>query len=188
LKQKPRKVHAVRGPCSRKKLLEAGIPCPEIYGDPALLLPKFHDPEVHKTHKVGIIPHFVDKDSDCLKAYKHMDGVRLIDVENPNPLQFIEHVKSCEHILSSSLHGLIVADAYNVPSVWIKMSDDILGGAFKFIDYFKSVGREDEAPILVSDISDVFEFARNRKSYCLDIDLQKLQDACPFKLEPKRNM
>lgn len=50
LKIKPRKVYAVRGPLTRKKLMAEGVCCPAIYGDPALLLTY-----IHKTGGVNII-------------------------------------------------------------------------------------------------------------------------------------
>ncbi len=55
---RPRRVCAVRGPLSRARLLEQDIDCPEIYGDPALLMPLFYAPQIEPTHDLGIIQHF----------------------------------------------------------------------------------------------------------------------------------
>jgi pyruvyltransferase len=43
---------------------------------------------------------------------------------------------SCRIIVSSSLHGLIFAHAYGLPAIWIKLSDRLVGGEFKFHDHY----------------------------------------------------
>lgn len=48
-------------------------------------------------------------------------------------------ILSCKKIVSSSLHGLIVAHAYGIPAIWQKFSDNIFGDDIKYIDYLESV-------------------------------------------------
>src|SRR5690606_5726399 len=129
---------SVRGPLSRKRFIDMGIDCPEVYGDPAILLPKFYNPVISTTHKMGVIPHYVDKDNSAIAGLTKLDDVKEIDVflDFKN---FVKELKSCEFTLSSSLHGVIISHSYGIPSVWVKFSDKVLGGNFKFEDYYSSM-------------------------------------------------
>ena len=49
---------------------------------------------------------------------------------------------ACAYIVSSSLHGICVAEAYGIPAVWVRLADNIVGGEFKFRDYYASTGRD----------------------------------------------
>lgn len=175
----PKKVCAVRGPLSRTKLISQGIDCPEIYGDPALLLPNYYNPVIVKTHTIGIIPHYVDKKHPWITAMRN-NGVKIIDV-SLDTHAFIDEVKSCDKIVSSSLHGLITADAYNIPNARITLSDAIVGGDFKFNDYYAGVNKQ-TPPILKVNINtteqDLLSIVANWTP--ISIDLHKLYDSCPF--------
>lgn len=142
----PKKVLAVRGKLSREYLLQKGIECPAIYGDPAWLLPKIYAPKKSNEHKtaIGIIPHFVDKNNPIIYEFLKLNkNVRLIDIQNYKSWHdFVDQICSCRCIISSSLHGLIISDAYMIPNLWIKLSDNISGGGFKFHDYFSSLDRD----------------------------------------------
>jgi pyruvyltransferase len=172
---KPRgnpKIHAVRGPLTRKRLLELGHDCPEIYGDPALLYPRYYNPKIEKKYELGIIPHYKDKENSWVRNKK---GAKVIDIQGPLN-KVVDEVCSCEAIISSSLHGIIMADAYGIPGYWVKLSDKLVGGDFKFRDYCMSVGREPIALILTNtNIEEQFF------DYKINIDLGKLMNACPFK-------
>ncbi|WP_081212172.1 polysaccharide pyruvyl transferase family protein [Salegentibacter sediminis] len=155
----PKKILAVRGPKTRKRLLELNIECPEIYGDPALLMPNIYNPKIDKKYKLGIIPHYVDFNDDRLKHIND-DNVLVIDICNPDPFLVIDQLLRCEKVASSSLHGLIVSDAYGIPNAWIKFSDKVVGGDFKFLDYFQSIDRATKTPydigenIIIKDLID----------------------------------
>ena len=177
----PKKIHAVRGPFTRKLLLEQGIECPEVYGDPALLMPKFYKPTVASKYELGIIPHYSDKHAPFLKSLA-AQGVLIIDIQNPNPLKVVDQLLSCKHIASSSLHGLIIPEAYGIPTLWLNISGTLTGDKFKFKDYYASIG--EELPIryqLEENTSKEFLIA-NTTLKSMDIDLDKLLKSFPEEL------
>lgn len=134
-------VAAVRGPLTRQ--LMRGADVPEIYGDPALLLPKyFPRPQRGRQYAVGIVPHYVDREL----VNTNDSSIAVIDVRDPWQ-QVVGTILSCEMIVSSSLHGLIVAEAYGIPAAWVRMSDRIIGGNFKFFDYMASTDRDLKPPV-----------------------------------------
>ncbi len=134
--EKPKKIYAVRGPKTREILLSQGIDCPEVYGDPALLLPRIYNPKIEKKYKLGIVPHLVDRDNKWLSSLENDNEVLILDILEKDPFKFIDNLLSCEKIASSSLHGIIASDAYGIPSVWLEFSKNVIGDGFKFEDYF----------------------------------------------------
>jgi pyruvyltransferase len=156
---KPKKVYSVRGPLTRDILLKRGWNVPEVYGDPALLFPQIYNPTIDKKYKIGLIPHCVDFFSlDGLKAINHMEdmGIKIINV-TAGINEFIDQLKECELIISSSLHGLIAADAYGIPNYRVKLSSLIHGGDFKYKDHYASVKREHYEPLQLTDTTTLEE-------------------------------
>lgn len=129
---------AVRGPKSRERLLALNYAVPEKYGDPALLLPRLYHPELSKKIKLGIVPHYTDYKR--VKNQWASEDVLVIDVFTNRIEQVLDQIIGCEQIVSSSLHGVIVAHAYGIPALWVKFSDQLFGDNIKFYDYFASVG------------------------------------------------
>ena len=178
---KPRKVHAVRGPLTRKKLLELNVDCPEIYGDPALLLPKFYNPTISSKYRLGIVAHYVDKKSDNYKELVReiSQDILIIDIED-SVENVIDNILKCEKIASSSLHGIIVADAYQIPSIHIKFTNNVMGGNFKFKDYMYGVKREYRKPLLIDSDSTINSIINNFYDYSIEFNQDELMKACPF--------
>jgi pyruvyltransferase len=61
---------------------------PEIYGDPALLLPKYYLSKVKKKIRVGIIPHYVDKNNPWIKKISKEEGVLILDIKKITKILF----------------------------------------------------------------------------------------------------
>lgn len=182
MKVKPKRVCAVRGPLTRTKLIEQGVDCPAVFGDPALLLPLFYKPKGNvERAELGIVPHYIDKGNPVLRSFAKAEEVKIIDIES-GITNVIDEICSCDFIASSSLHGLIVADAYGIPSVWIKLSDRVLGRGFKFRDYFLSIGKPQREPVVANKHTSANELIEKCTQAKVDRELlQCLLDACPFK-------
>jgi polysaccharide pyruvyl transferase WcaK-like protein len=69
------------------------------------------------------------------------------------PQAVIEDIARCEYVASSSLHGVIIAHALGVPAVWLRMSDQLKGGDFKFRDYASALGMQLAAMDLDRDLT-----------------------------------
>lgn len=181
----PRKVLAVRGPLTRQCLLENGINCPEVYGDPALIFPKFYHPRIAKKYKLGIICHEseISEISEIYIPQMRTKECLLIDIKHYHSWHsFIDQILSCEIILSSSLHGIIISDAYGVPNLWCKFTNyEAPYEGFKFKDYFLSVGKSVDTPFSLQNkkISEIEAIVFNQWKKP-EIDLNPLLDACPF--------
>lgn len=134
-------IRAVRGPLTRKYLMRLGHYCPEIYGDPAILMPLVYSPiGGSKKYDVSIIPQLVTEES----IRNNYPEAHVISMNTNDYKSVIDQIVGSRLIISSSLHGVILADAYGVPSVWYRgLRKDI---DFKYKDYYESTGRFLNAP------------------------------------------
>lgn len=176
----------VRGPQTRDFLLKLGYNCPEVYGDPALLLPKYYHPQVEKRYKIGVVPHYHDYKT-AVAFFGDKPGIKVIDLLTMNVEEVTRQILSCENIISSSLHGLIVAHAYQIPALWVKFSDKIFGNGIKYQDYFESL----KLPYYKADfieagksVEELLQLMQGKPLLPEDDQLEKVQEdllnSCPF--------
>lgn len=131
-------IRAVRGPFTRAVLIDYGYEVPEVYGDPAILLPEIYTPEkIVKKYKFAFIFHKDYKiDTEALGCLSQSDYI-ILDICTDDYKSFIDKLSSVETVISSSLHGIILAESYGVKAVLLKPQIDIL----KYYDYYYSTGR-----------------------------------------------
>jgi pyruvyltransferase len=123
---------AVRGPLTAALTGSHDV----ALGDAGLLANELV-PQQHRKYNVGVIPHWSDKD---MERRFWGDGAVLIDVTD-DPLLVVKKIASCKRIISSSLHGIIVADAYGIPrrtELTPQFAKE--GGDHKFRDHNAAVG------------------------------------------------
>jgi hypothetical protein len=94
----------------------------------------------------------------------------------------ISCVTKCNYIITSALHGLICAESYNIPAIWVEFSDGVAGNGFKFKDYYLGTSRKPLAPLNWRDKRDVKEAIQVLK-YSWEppeCNTELLLNACPF--------
>lgn len=135
---------AVRGALS-KKIVEQGVgyEIHPVMCDGGILAADLLTRKPLKEHKVGFIPHYNEQhilkksgiQFELEKRYPNSTVINLRD----DPLRVIEEIGKCEYIISSSLHGCVVADSFHIPNVRVRISS-IPGTGFKFDDYYSGYG------------------------------------------------
>jgi hypothetical protein len=180
---RPEAIHAVRGALSRRELTEKlGWDVPEVYGDPALLLPRYLTPAscAKTSGKVAVVPHYAHR-----KLFSTVEGPRLRVVDATDGLErVVDQIANASHCISTSLHGVIVAHAYGVPWTWLRIGNQRLAGdTFKFEDFFTVLARSDvsEATVASADVAGLnFQKLANAARLPASLsDFSSLHDAFP---------
>ncbi len=156
-----------------------------VLADPGLLFSVVFPINTERVYDVGIIPHYSDKNCSCLNNIKLENlSYNIIDIE-AGVENTLKELNKCRFILSSSLHGLIAADSYNIPNKWIKLEKSL--GEYKFKDYYSAYDISDEEPIdLKSQIITDSDIETLKKQYridssCVRTKIEELIKSFPFK-------
>ena len=130
----------VRGELSRKNLeLIHGMPIDIPTADAGLLASELINKQPIK-YTLGIIPHIREiSEMEYIKLISNIPGSTLIDVRE-DPITITKKIAQCQCIISSSLHGLVVADSLGVPNKRVVLTNKLLGDGFKFNDYYSAFG------------------------------------------------
>tara|TARA_Y100000780_G_C13667109_1_gene410907 strand:+ start:149 stop:1648 length:1500 start_codon:yes stop_codon:yes gene_type:complete len=173
------KYHSVRGYKTIDKIKKAGVNTENIkIGDPALILPYLYKPEMNDKFrdKIIIIPNHAKMDlyERRMKEIKDKDNEYiLIDPCLTNIKTIIDAIYSSKFVISSSLHGLIISDAYKKPNVWFYEKMEY--GDFKYYDYYSSI-KIDE-PKFIKNIDEWTDVKYDRNYI---IGPKEIYDAFPF--------
>lgn len=182
----PKKIISVRGPLTQKALEKKGIACPKCFGDPVILLPIFYTPKkIYSSNKIGIIPNVGTGVNNIVNDLLKNENTVIIDTTKYNEwTDIVDQIVSCDFIISESLHGLIVAETYNVPSIWVEFKEHKSEWNFKFNDFYESVGKLNQNSIKLYNIDYDFNHLLTYKMKWTqsDIDYNKQFKYFPFKI------
>jgi len=130
--------HMVRGLLSKERIVRAELASENLpVGEPGILVDQVFPTTVERSG-IGVVPHYVDE-ADPMIARWEAEGAKIIS-PGQVPESFVAELAECEAVVSTSLHGLVFAHAYGIPTTWVVLSDRVLGDGFKFRDYYSGLG------------------------------------------------
>ena len=171
-------VRAVRGPLTRQFLMDNfGIISPETYGDPALLVPYLF-PEFKRKKDPSleyvIIPHYLD-----VPLFPKTEYDNVVYATEPWE-RVIEKILDSKFVISTALHGIVVAEAFGIPARLLRVSEN--EPMFKFQDYYLGTHRSHFQAAY--SIEEALRMGGEPPFQC---DLKKLYEAFPFEFWPNTN-
>ena len=126
-------VHFVRGPRTARAL---GLPASCAITDPAHLITQFIRPMPRGKGTV-FIPHHVSALRADWKSVAESAGMTYVDPAS-GPITVVNAIRSANLVVTSAMHGAIVADAFRVP--WIRVREYSHLNDFKWQDWGDSLG------------------------------------------------
>jgi pyruvyltransferase len=113
--------------------------------DPGLLCSELWPSSQSRSYRWGIVPHVSDrKSARVAQLINETQRSVMVDLGSPDLKATAKLIASCEFVVSSSLHGLVVADSYGIPAIRADFGSLIKGGDWKFNDYFSTVSLQRE--------------------------------------------
>jgi len=175
---------AVRGVKTRDFLIEKGIDISGLpLGDPGIfaskLIPESKRPP---TYRAAIIPHHDSIHHEFYKAAARDPNVVVTDILSDG-LKVIEQIRDSEVVISESLHGLIFAESFGKPCVWISRRIGDANWDFKFQDWYSTTSAPDTKPASIKESLNTL-ISKAVRSGCT-IDLPRLQAAFPSQVVTK---
>ena len=157
---------------------DLGIECPEVYGDPGLLFPYFF-PEFKRKenprYEYIIVPHYSDVQYFLKSDYENV-------VYTSEPWQeIIEKILNSKFVIASSLHAVIIAEAYGIPARLLRITDSRHNHILKYHDYYLGTNRPNFQ--FATSVEEALRMGGEPPFQC---DLKKLYDAFPFEFWPTR--
>ena len=180
---RPYETVAVRGPYTRDRFHELGYPCPSLYGDPAILLPRYLKiPCQQIRHKIGIIPHYSNI-QEVSKNFGQNDDFHIVDIRWPLE-KVIQAILTCHYVISSSLHGLIFSHSYGIPAARVEFMTKVGGDGVKFDDYYAAGGVYNKlAPLVITGkigSVELEQYVESSPQPDLEPLIEPLLKSCPF--------
>ncbi|MET0386197.1 MAG: polysaccharide pyruvyl transferase family protein [Polyangiales bacterium] len=139
-------VRAVRGPLTADAIkARLGIDC-RVFGDPGLLVPELLGLPRRDRARLQTLPRdpqvlFLSHFADPRVPPRRMRHLRMIG----KPGRILAAIQASDVVLSSALHGIVLAEALGVPTVWVAGLDR--EPPFKFLDYFHGTQRNNPRSI-----------------------------------------
>ena len=145
-------IAALRGPLSAELM---GMPETVPQGDPGILAVEAMGTPETREDWIGLVPHLSQIDDPQIAELAAREpAIKVIDVRR-DPVEVCrEQIARCAHVVSSSLHGLIVADSYGVQSTWLSPEGIHQSPELKFRDYAGGVGRDLGTPLSLDEVAD----------------------------------
>jgi len=178
---RPENIYALRGRLSRDALARHAGNIPDVpLGDPAWLaagllgIRRSDSPPF----RLGVVAHYVDRCHPHIQSLLRQDGVIDLDVHE-EPTTFLRMMSCCGAVASTSLHGLIFAESLGIPNTWMKVSDEIIGGSFKFDDWFSVCGQPQRHPLELGSGQSVASLIAEAALHECTIDTRALTNSFP---------
>lgn len=151
----------VRGPNTANLLRKWNV---DFLTDPAIMLPSILQPEQRgnlqpAARTIGFVPHHRTPKKFVEKIVGELGLVAVSP--QLQPAAFVNALCACDYIVAEAMHGAILADAYRIPWIGVRILNELCEGfttRFKWGDWLKSLELPEDC--VVQAAPGMFRFAR----------------------------